>query len=116
MDDINKIIKKLGQRPILVGQSGEASTYGWGEKLNKHTANGEVFNPMDLTAASYQYPANSMVKVIDKKTGKSVVVRINDLGPNKRLNRPIDLSQGAWRALGYNRPGLTEVDIEPINE
>lgn len=116
MEDINKLIKKLGARPIMAGQSGQASTYGWGEKLNKHTANGEVFNPQDMTAASYDYPMNSFVRVIDKKTGKSVVVRINDLGPNKRLNRPIDLSQGAWRALGYDRAGLTDVDIEPINE
>lgn len=93
----------------------EASTYGWGEKLNEHTYDGKKFDPMDVTAAMRNIPMGSKVKVTDKKTGKSVVVKINDGGPAHKTKRAIDLSQGAWRALGYKRAGLTNVEIEILS-
>ena len=104
-----------GKKPA-VGKTleGVASTYGWGEKLNRHTASGQVFDPNAMTAASYKYPLGSKVKVTDTKTGNSVVVTINDRGPNKRLNRLIDLSKGAWKKLGVGRKGLTNVKVEPL--
>lgn len=94
--------------------TGQASTYGWGEKLNKHTANGEVFDKNAMTGASYEFPLGSKVRVTDNKTGKSVEIKINDLGPNKRLGRKIDLSQGAWKKLGIKDPGLADVTVEQI--
>lgn len=95
-------------------QTGIASTYGWGEKLNKHTASGQVFDPNAMTAASYKWPLGTKVRVTDTKTGNSVVVTINDRGPNKRLGRLIDLSKGAWKKLGVGRKGLTNVKVEPL--
>jgi rare lipoprotein A len=96
-------------------QTTEASTYGWGEKLNDKTYDGKKFDPMDVTAAMRNVPMGSKVKVTDKKTGKSVVVKINDGGPAHKTKRAIDLSQGAWRKLGYNRAGLTNVEIEILS-
>ena len=94
--------------------SGKASTYGWSEKLNDTTFKGEKFDKMALTAAMRNIPMGSRVKVTDKKTGKSVVVQVNDGGPAHKTGKVIDLTQGAWRSLGYDKPGDTDVDIEVL--
>lgn len=80
-----------------------ASWYGGGEKLNKHTANGDVFNPNALTAAMRSCPFGTMVKVTNPRNGKSVVVRINDRGPAKKTGASIDLSRKAARIIGINK-------------
>ncbi len=94
--------------------TGLASFYGNGEKLNKYTANKEVFNPNDLTCASYSYPFNTLLKVTNVKNGKEVIVRVNDRGPNKRLDRVIDLSRKAFQEIGELREGLITVTVEKI--
>ena len=91
-----------------------ASWYGGGEKLNKHTANGDVFDPHDLTCASWYHPFDTHLKVTNLSNGKSVVVRVNDRGPNKRLGRAIDLSREAFRKIANLNNGLIEVKIEQI--
>lgn len=72
-------------------ETGIASYYGNGEKLNKYTANGEVFDPTQMTCATYNYPFNTWLKVTNLTNGKEIIVRVNDRGPNKRLGRVIDL-------------------------
>src|SRR5690606_41463434 len=47
----------------------------------------------------FRSPFGSRVKVTHAKTGKSVVVRINDRGPFVR-GRVIDLSKAAFKAIG----------------
>ena len=106
---------------LLKGEkiSTEASTYGWGEKgLKKNTASGKKFNSNDKIAAMWNVPLGTKVKVTDKKTGKSTTVEVSDRGPAKRLEkkRSIDLSKGAWKALGYNKPGLINVDLEIVGQ
>src|SRR4051812_5824819 len=61
-------------------QSGGASWYGPGFH-GKRTANGERFNTHALTAAHRSLPFGSRVQVTNERTGRSVVVRINDRGP-----------------------------------
>ena len=63
-----------------VVQSGRASWYGPGFH-GRRTASGETFNTNELTAAHRTLPFGTKVRVVNKKTGKSVVVRINDRGP-----------------------------------
>lgn len=89
--------------------SGEASYYGPGFK-GRPTANGERFNPNDLTAAHRTLPMGSRVRVTNPKTGDSVVVRINDRGPFHG-NRVIDLSQAAARTIGLIRSGTGTVRL-----
>ena len=91
-----------------------ASWYGGGEKLNKHTANGEVFNPDFLTCASWDYSFNTKLKVTNISTGKSVIVRVNDRGPNKRLGRAIDLTKRAFSKIANTKEGLITVKIEKV--
>lgn len=91
-----------------------ASWYGGGEKLNKYTANGEVFNPDFLTCASWDYAFNTKLKVTNIATGKSIIVRVNDRGPNKRLGRAIDLTKRAFSKIANTKKGLITVKIEKV--
>lgn len=89
---------------------GIASWYGPGFH-GRRTANGEVFNQNELTAAHKTLPFNTRVLITNLKTKKSVVVRINDRGPfiGKRI---IDLSEEASRKLDSNKDGLAYVKVE----
>ncbi|MEM8794742.1 MAG: septal ring lytic transglycosylase RlpA family protein [Pseudomonadota bacterium] len=91
-------------------QSGIASLY-WQDQM---TANGERFNKHAMTAAHKTLPFGTYVKVTRVKTGKSVVVRINDRGPFIK-GRIIDLSQAAAAKIGLTRKvGITKVNIEVV--
>lgn len=92
-----------------------ASFYGNGERLNKYTANREVFNPRAMTCASYYYKFNTLLKVTNLKNNKSVIVRVNDRGPNKRLHRAIDLTKYAFLQIASLDKGIIEVKIEKVN-
>jgi rare lipoprotein A len=78
--------------------SGMASYYG-SELQGRRTASGEPFAPGGLTAAHRTFPLGTHVRVTYLKTGRSVIVRINDRGPHVR-GRIIDISYGAARAIG----------------
>src|SRR5438045_7556393 len=79
-------------------QTGTASWYGPGFH-GKRTANGERFNTHALTAAHKTLPFGTQLRVTNERTGKSVVVRINDRGPYAH-SRVIDLSKAAADAVG----------------
>ncbi len=65
----------------------------------------------DHTAAHKTLPFGTLLKVINPKTGKSVIVRINDRGPFVS-GRDIDLSYGAARAIGMVQQGTGRVYVE----
>jgi len=91
-----------------------ASWYGGGEPLNTHTASGEVFNPLSLACASWDYPFNTYLRVTNVLTGKNVIVRVNDRGPAKRLERAVDLTRHAFMAIADLRDGLVPVRVERV--
>ena len=84
-------------RPAIVNQSGLASWYGPGF-AGRLTANGEIFDPSQLTAAHKELPFNTLVRVHNLENGRTVVVRINDRGPFKP-GRVIDLSRAGAESL-----------------
>lgn len=90
-------------------QIGLASYYAKGAR----TASGERFNPNAMTAAHRTLPFGTKVRVKSLKTGRSVIVRINDRGPFIR-KRIIDLSAGAARALGIRKAGVARVSIRVL--
>ncbi|OHD10321.1 MAG: hypothetical protein A2Y34_02445 [Spirochaetes bacterium GWC1_27_15] len=90
-------------------QIGVASWYGPNFHGRK-TANGEVFNTYELTAAHKTLPFGSIVKVISLETNEETVVRINDRGPFKK-DRIIDLSMAAAEQLGLMKTGTMNVKI-----
>jgi rare lipoprotein A len=88
---------------------GIASWYGE-EFAGRTTANGEIFDPMLLTAAHRTLPFGTIVDVKSSTTGQTVRVRINDRGPFVG-NRMIDLSFAAAQQIGLVDPGSGEVDV-----
>ncbi len=88
---------------------GTASYYGR-ELAGNRTANGERFDPGQLTAAHRTLPFGSLVRVTNMANGDSVVVRINDRGPFHR-GRVIDVSHAAAREIGMHRSGTARVKL-----
>ncbi len=89
-------------------ECGFASYYWQGKK----TASGERFHPDGISAAHRTLPFGTMVRVTHRRTGRSIVVRINDRGPFIR-GRIIDLSRGANRIFGMN--GIAPVCISVVS-
>jgi rare lipoprotein A len=92
-------------------QRGQASWYGPGFH-GRRTANGEVFNSKSLTAAHRSLPFGTLVRVVNEKTGRSVIVRINDRGPYAK-GRIIDLAHGAAQQIGM--AGVATVSLHAVN-
>ena len=92
---------------IYSNETGVASWYG-PTFHGKKTANGEIFNTYDFTAAHKTLPFGSIVKVISLENNKSTIVRINDRGPFAK-NRIIDLSKAAAEQLDMISTGTMEV-------
>jgi rare lipoprotein A len=93
-------------------QRGMASWYG--RKFHgQKTSNGEVYDMYGMTAAHPTLPLPSYVRVTLVRTGKSVVVRVNDRGPFLQ-QRVIDLSYTSAAKLGYINAGSAEVEVELI--
>lgn len=102
-------------RPLRTGTtSGLASWYGGGEPLNTHVAMGRRFNPEALEAAMWDVPLGSSVKVTNLETGRSIVVRVTDRGPARRLSRAIDLTRASFARLAPLERGLIPVRIQPL--
>ncbi len=91
---------------------GIASFYG-GKFHGRLTASGEVFDKNAMTAAHRTLPFGTMVEVTYVKTGKSVIVRINDRGPFTP-GRIIDLSEAAANKIGLHSDGIGEVRVREI--
>lgn len=94
---------------FMFSESGLASWYGPGFAGNP-TANGEIFDPMGMTAAHKTRPLGTRALVICPLTGRMVLVRINDRGPYV-AGRFLDLSQGAAEALGIIEQGVAPVIV-----
>lgn len=86
--------------------SGLASWYG-DELRGARTASGEPFNPDRPTCASWDHPFGTILEV--SANGRTVLVRVNDRGPAKRLNRVLDLSRSAFAQLEDPRKGVVQV-------
>jgi len=91
---------------------GVASWYGQ-EFAGRTTANGEIFDPLLLTAAHRTLPFGTLVEVLNPKTNESVRVRINDRGPYIG-NRMIDLSYAAARQISLIEPGSGDVEVTVV--
>lgn len=110
VQDVSQIVEEpaeLEEEWEPVG-NGVASWYG-PKFAGRRTANGEIFDPTEYTAAHRTLPFGSTVRVTTE-SGKSVVVRINDRGPFAK-SRVIDVSQAAARDLGLIGPGHGRVAL-----
>jgi rare lipoprotein A len=98
-------------RPPHKGQVGWASWYG-SLHHDKLTAKGKRCSMHHLTAAHRSLPLGTTVAVSHLRTGRQVVVRINDRGPYVDSQRCIiDLSRAAACRLGFEHSGLAPVRV-----
>lgn len=94
-------------------QQGIASWYG--RKFHgRKTANGEVFDAYQMTAAHKTLPIPLYVRVRNLENDRSVIVRVNDRGPFHN-NRIIDLSYAAAVKLGFADKGTAKVEIAVLD-
>ena len=77
------------------------SAYYW---EGQHTASGQPFNPHGMTAAHRTLPFGTRLTVTNPRTGKSVIVVVNDRGPFV-AGVSLDLSLGAAQAIGLRGTG-----------
>jgi rare lipoprotein A len=96
-------------RDATAAQTGMASYYWQG----RQTANGELYRPDGISAAHKTLPFGTLVRVTMLRSGRSIVVRINDRGPFIR-GRIIDLSRGAARRVGLTGSGVAQVRVDVI--
>jgi rare lipoprotein A len=130
---LNNVRQVLGRPPMAMEQA-QSQMYGLASTGNvmdgtaswygpyfhgRQTANGEIFNQDDLTAAHRTLPLGTYLRVTNQKNGQSVVVRINDRGPyiDEEEYRIVDLSHRAARVLGSEDKGVVPIEavvLEPI--
>lgn len=118
----NKLVDIPLQKETKVKSiSGLATWYG--ESFHgRKTASGEIYNMHGLTCAvgDRNIPLGSKLKITNIKTGKSVIVRVNDR-MNKRYHPVdykgqirIDLSVGAFTKLAPRKQGIIKIKIEKL--
>jgi rare lipoprotein A len=88
--------------------SGQASWYG-GQFHGRKTSDGHRYDQEKMTAAHRSLPFGTKLLVMNRKTGTSCIVEVNDRGPFV-ADRVIDLSRAAARQLNMLSSGVALVD------
>jgi rare lipoprotein A len=88
--------------------SGQASWYG-PHFHGRKTSDGHRFDMNGMTAAHRNLPFGTKLLVMNRRTGDSCVVEVNDRGPFIG-NRVLDLSKGAAKRLNMIGSGVAMVD------
>jgi len=99
----------LAPKPLKVW---ECVSSWYGEDFDgRPTATGETYDMFGRTAAHPTLPLGSIVRVVNPKNRRSMVVRINDRGPYVE-GRELDVSYEVARQLGFDQRGLAKVRLE----
>ncbi|WP_313503704.1 septal ring lytic transglycosylase RlpA family protein [Kaistella carnis] len=86
------------------------------DKFNgRKTASGEIFSNSKMTAANRTLPFGTKVKVTNLRSGKSVIVEINDRGPF-HSSRALDLTKAAYKSIGDPKKGTMPVEYVIVND
>src|SRR5271170_4765904 len=95
-------------------RTGVASWYG--EQFDgRYTANGEIFDLNQLTAAHTTLPMPSIVQVTNLENNRSLQLRVNDRGPFVG-GRLIDVSRRSAQLLGFETKGTTPVRAQIVKD
>ncbi len=106
---------KSHHHPLLSGPRSLLSGIGswYGDMFDgRPTASGEIFDQSELTACHPTLPFGTLVRVINLRNRRSVIVRINDRGI--RPDRIIDLSSAAAEKIGMLGTGVAPVKLEIV--
>ena len=93
-------------------QHGVASWYG-PRFHGRRTANGEIYDMHDFTAAHLTLPLGTVIRVTNTENNKTTLVRVNDRGPYIE-GRILDLSYSAAKAIGILGNGTGDVKVEVV--
>jgi rare lipoprotein A len=84
----------------------------YGAELDGHTtASGEPFDMYAATAAHVSLPLGSLLNLVNPRTGRSQIVRVNDRGPFAE-GRELDVSYLVATRLGLLHRGVGLLRIE----
>jgi len=101
-------IRRLAQGGKSVSSfTGKASWYG-PHFHGRRTSDGTIYNQDGMTAAHRTLPFGTRLLVVNRNTGESCVVKVNDRGPFVG-DRVLDLSRGAARQLNMMNAGVVPV-------
>ena len=106
-------IKYIPKEENFYVKEGIASWYGPNFD-GKLTANGEIFDQYDITAAHKTLPLPSILRVTNLENGRQIIVRVNDRGPFVG-DRIIDLSYRSAQILGVIEKGTAKVRLELLD-
>ena len=93
-------------------ETGIASVYS-NRLKGRRMANGDTYDPTQLIAAHKALAFGTSVRITNLKNKRSVVLKIVDRGPYRRL-RIIDISPAAASTLGMDRRGLQKVTLDVL--
>ncbi|MEN9949621.1 MAG: hypothetical protein RLY85_373 [Bacteroidota bacterium] len=100
--------------PVVDSAVGVASFYSdW--FVGKKTSSGEKFSQKKMTCAHNTLPIGTRVRVTELKSGKSVVVRVNDR-LHRNNPRLVDLSKAAASQLGFRKKGIIKVSVVVVKD
>src|SRR2546422_4087646 len=106
------LVVALPKQPVLPLRVWKGTASWYGSRFHgRRTANGETYDMYAYTAAHPTLPFGSLVRLVNPRTGRSQLVRINDRGPFVD-DREIDVSYGVARRLGMTEKGLARVRSE----
>src|SRR2546422_9186103 len=106
------LVVALPKQPVLPLRVWKGTASWYGSRFHgRRTANGETYDMYAYTAAHPTLPFGSLVRLVNPRTGRSQLVRINDRGPFVD-DREIDVSYGVARRLGMTDKGLARVRSE----
>jgi rare lipoprotein A len=103
-------VQRKGAGETKTASQGVASFYS----EDTETASGEKFDARKLTAAHPTLPFGTRLRVTDVKSGRSVMVRVNDRGPYVQ-GRVVDVSYSAAQSLGMVGKGLANVRLDVVH-
>jgi rare lipoprotein A len=110
-----RAVPTLTELPVTSLPRAELGLASWyGEESSGLTASGEAFDRKELTAAHRTLPLGSKIEVTNLRNNRSLVLRVNDRGPNV-TGRLVDVSKAAAERLGFMSSGRTAVQVRVLS-
>ncbi len=104
----------INAQKVDIGHSFKGfASYYHAKFLGRKTASGEVFTKGEFTCAHKTLPFGTLIEVENTKTGRWVIVRVNDRGPFSK-GRVLDLSIDAAKHLGIIERGIAHVKAKIV--
>jgi rare lipoprotein A len=95
--------------PVEAQEKGKASYYAR-RMQGRKMSSGLRYHNDSMFCAHKKHPFGTLLKVVNQRTGRSVVVKVTDRGPFGR-GRIVDLSWRAAKELGMLADGVINVDV-----